>query len=149
MRAVVTRVTSANVRVDDRTIGSIDAGLLLLVGVAREDTVEDVESLVKKIVDLRIFRDDQGAMNYSLTECGGAALVVSQFTLLGDARKGRRPSFMAAAEPARGRELYEAFVRAMRGRIAIVQTGEFGATMAVASVNDGPVTILLDSTRLF
>ncbi len=149
LRAVVTRVTSASVRVEQRTVGEIGAGLLILLGVAREDAIEDAESLVKKIVDLRIFRDDAGAMNRSLVESGGGALVVSQFTLLGDARRGRRPSFMAAAEPARGRELYEAFVSALRGRIATVETGEFGATMAVASVNDGPVTILLDSTRLF
>jgi len=149
VRAVVTRVTSASVRVEERVVSEIGNGLLILLGIAREDAIDDAETLVKKIADLRIFRDDTGAMNRSLIECEGSALVVSQFTLLGDARKGRRPSFMAAAEPVRGRELYEAFVSAMRGRIATVATGEFGATMAVASVNDGPVTILLDSTRLF
>jgi D-tyrosyl-tRNA(Tyr) deacylase len=149
MRAVLTRVTSASVRVDDALVGAIEDGVLVLIGVAREDTEADADTLARKIVDLRIFRDEAGAMNRSLTENGGSALVVSQFTLLGDARKGRRPSFMAAAEPAHGRPLYEAFVAAMRGRIARVETGVFGATMAVASVNDGPVTILLDTTRLF
>ncbi len=149
MRAVLTRVTSASVRVDQKIVGEIDSGILVLVGVAREDGEADAETLARKIVDLRIFADETGAMNRSLTETGGAALIVSQFTLLGDARKGRRPSFIAAAEPARGRELYDAFVAAMRGRIARVETGIFGATMAVASINDGPVTILLDTTRLF
>ena len=149
MRAVVTRVTSANVSVDGVVIGEIGDGILVLLGVAKEDTPADVDTLARKIVDLRIFRDDAGAMNRSLIETGGAALIVSQFTLLGDARKGRRPSFMAAAEPALGEALYEAFIAAMRARIPHVQTGRFGATMSVQSTNDGPITILLDTTRLF
>jgi D-tyrosyl-tRNA(Tyr) deacylase len=149
MRAVVTRVSSASVTVDGKIVGAIDAGLLVLLGVAHADTDADADALSKKIVDLRIFRDDAGAMNRSLVEAGGAVLVVSQFTLLGDARRGRRPSFIAAAGPEAGRELYERFVRCLRNLGTTVATGEFGATMAVASVNEGPVTILIDTTRLF
>ena len=149
MRAVVTRVTAASVTIDNDIVGDIAGGVLVLLGVARENTASDAETLARKIVDLRIFRDEAGAMNRSLVEAEGAALVVSQFTLLGDARKGRRPSFIAAAEPAVGKELYEVFVAALRARVAHVETGRFGATMAVASVNYGPVTILLDTTRLF
>jgi D-tyrosyl-tRNA(Tyr) deacylase len=149
VRAVVTRVTSASVIVDDRTIGSIADGLLVLLGVAREDTPSDAESLAKKIVELRIFRDETGAMNRALAESGGAVLVVSQFTLLGDARRGRRPSVIAAAGPEQGRALYEAFVAAVRALGPRVETGAFGATMSVASVNDGPVTILIDTAKRF
>ncbi len=128
MRAVVTRVSSASVTTQGRTIGQIGAGLLILLGVAHADT--DAEAT-------------------GLAENGGAALVVSQFTLLGDARRGRRPSFMAAAAPELGRALYERFVEALRGLGVRVETGEFGADMAVASVNEGPVTILIDTTKLF
>ena len=149
MRAVVTRVRSANVAIDDTLTAGIGSGLLVLLGVAREDTPADAEALAKKIVDLRIFRDDAGAMNRSLADVAGEVLIVSQFTLFGDARKGRRPSFIAAAEPERGRALYEHFVTAVRGLGPRVATGEFGATMDVASVNDGPVTILIDTTKLF
>jgi D-aminoacyl-tRNA deacylase len=149
MRAVVTRVRSANVAIDDTLTAGIGSGLLVLLGVAREDTPADAEALAKKIVDLRIFRDDAGAMNRSLADVAGEVLIVSQFTLFGDARKGRRPSFIAAAEPERGRALYEHFVAAVRGLGPRVATGEFGATMDVASVNDGPVTILIDTTKLF
>jgi D-tyrosyl-tRNA(Tyr) deacylase len=149
MRAVVTRVSSASVTVHGKIVGAIDAGLLVLLGVAHADTDADADALAKKIVDLRIFRDDAGAMNRSLVEAGGAVLVVSQFTLLGDARRGRRPSFIAAAGSEAGRELYERFVRCLRNLGTTVATGEFGATMAVASVNEGPVTILIDTTRLF
>ncbi len=149
MRAVVTRVSSASVTTQGRTIGQIGAGLLILLGVAHADTDAEATGLAKKILELRIFRDDAGAMNRSLAENGGAALVVSQFTLLGDARRGRRPSFMAAAAPELGRALYERFVEALRGLGVRVETGEFGADMAVASVNEGPVTILIDTTKLF
>jgi D-tyrosyl-tRNA(Tyr) deacylase len=149
VRAVITRVRSASVDVNGTAIASIGAGMLVLLGVARDDTESDAQALAKKIVDLRIFRDGAGAMNRSLADAGGAVLVVSQFTLLGDARHGRRPSFINAAPPERGRELYEVFVDAVRGRGAHVETGAFGAMMEVVSVNDGPVTILLDSTRLF
>ena len=149
MRAVVTRVTSASVSVEGSIVGEIGAGLLVLLGVAQHDTESDADVLAKKIVELRIFRDDAGAMNRSLADAGGAMLVVSQFTLLGDARRGRRPSFVAAAPPELGRELYERFVAAVRTLGPEVSTGEFGATMAVTSVNDGPVTILIDTTKLF
>jgi len=149
MRAVVMRVTNANVVVADRTIGAIDGGLLVLLGVAPDDTVSDAANLARKIFALRIFDDDAGAMNRSLAETGGSMLVVSQFTLFGDVRKGRRPSFVAAAPPALGRACYEAFVEAARELVPHVATGEFGADMAVTSVNDGPVTILIDTTRLF
>lgn len=149
MRAVVTRVTSAGVEVDGETIGAIDGGLLVLLGVAATDGDDDVRYVARKVVDLRIFRDDAGAMNRSLAEAGGAILAVSQFTLLGDTRRGRRPSFIAAAPPERGRELYEHFIAELRALGATVATGRFGATMAVRSVNDGPVTILLDSEKRF
>lgn len=149
MRAVVTRVTSATVTVGGVTIGAIERGLLVLLGVAGADEENDAIVLARKIVELRIFADAAGAMNRSLAETGGAVLVVSQFTLLGDVRKGRRPSFMAAAPPERGRALYERFVHAVRDLGPRVATGEFGATMAVASVNDGPVTILIDTTKAF
>jgi D-tyrosyl-tRNA(Tyr) deacylase len=149
VRAVVTRVTSAAVTVAGTTVGAIDAGLLVLLGVAQADEESDAIALARKVVELRIFADAAGAMNRSLAETGGAVLVVSQFTLLGDVRKGRRPSFMAAAPPERGRALYERFVRAVRELGPRVATGEFGASMAVASVNDGPVTILLDTAKAF
>jgi D-tyrosyl-tRNA(Tyr) deacylase len=149
MRAVVTRVTAASVAVENRTIGEIEDGLLVLLGVAREDTPADADALAKKIVELRIFRDQSGDMNRALSETGGALLVVSQFTLLGDVRRGRRPSFIAAAPPDHGRALYERFIAAARALGPRVETGSFGATMAVASVNDGPVTILIDTAKSF
>ncbi len=149
MRAVVTRVTSAGVEVEGKIVGSIQGGVLVLLGIAHADTNADADGLAKKIIELRIFRDDAGAMNRSLVDTGGSALVVSQFTLLGDARKGRRPSFMAAAPPEHGNALYERFVAVLRAHGTHVETGEFGADMAVASVNDGPVTILIDTTKLF
>jgi len=148
MRAVVMRVTSAKVDVAGRTIGAIDGGVLVLLGVAHDDTLADASNLAKKIFALRIFADDAGAMNRSLADTGGSMLVVSQFTLFGDVRKGRRPSFVGAAPPAHGRACYEAFVSAARGLQLHVETGEFGADMAVTSVNDGPVTLLIDTTRL-
>jgi len=149
VRAVVTRVTSAAVTVAGNTVGAIENGLLVLLGVAHADEESDAIVLARKIVELRIFADAAGAMNRSLAETGGAVLVVSQFTLLGDVRKGRRPSFMAAAPPERGRALYERFVRAVGELGPRVATGEFGASMAVASVNDGPVTILIDTAKAF
>jgi D-tyrosyl-tRNA(Tyr) deacylase len=149
VRAVVTRVSSAGVEVEGETVGAIEGGLLVLLGVATTDGDDDARYLAKKVFDLRIFRDDAGAMNRSLAESGGAVLAVSQFTLLGDARRGRRPSFITAAGAERGRELYERFVTELRALGASVATGRFGATMAVRSVNDGPVTILLDSEKQF
>lgn len=149
MRAVVTRVSEARVEIDGRVVGAVGGGLLVLLGVATEDTIDDARYLAKKTYELRIFRDLAGAMNRSLAEVGGEILVVSQFTLFGDVRKGRRPSFIGAAPPEAGRELYERFVAELRALGAHVATGEFAATMSVRSVNDGPVTILVDSTKLF
>jgi D-tyrosyl-tRNA(Tyr) deacylase len=149
VRAVVTRVTSAAVAVGSVTIGAIEGGLLVLLGVAHADEEKDAVALAQKVVDLRIFPDASGAMNEALAATGGSVLVVSQFTLFGDVRKGRRPSFVAAAPPDHGRALYEHFVQALRRLGPRVETGEFGATMAVSSVNDGPVTILIDTTKLF
>jgi D-tyrosyl-tRNA(Tyr) deacylase len=149
MRAVVQRVTGARVRVADRTVSEIERGLLVLLGVADEDGAADVLYIVNKVRDLRIFDDDDGKMNRTVVETGGAVLVVSQFTLCGDVRKGRRPSFDSAAPPAPARALYEDVVRDLRGSGLQVATGEFQARMAVELVNDGPVTILLDSKKLF
>ena len=149
MRAVVTRVTSASVRVEDQLVGAIGRGLLVLVGVAAGDVENDAVVLARKIAGLRIFADDMGDMNRSVAEISGAVLLISQFTLLGDARHGRRPSFIAAAEPALARSLFERLVAELKAAGVPLQTGTFGATMAVASVNDGPVTILLDTGKLF
>ncbi len=145
MRAVVQRVKSSAVHVADECVGRIGAGLLVLLGVAREDAAGDADFLAAKIARLRIFEDDHGKMNRSLVDCGGAMLVVSQFTLLGDCRKGRRPSFVNAAPPDKGRDLYAHFVEEIRRLGITVQTGRFGADMAVALVNDGPVTLVVDS----
>jgi D-tyrosyl-tRNA(Tyr) deacylase len=149
MRAVVQRVSRARVVVEGRVTGEIAAGLVVLVGVGRGDTAESAAYLAEKVVHLRIFDDDQGKMNRSLVDIGGAALVVSQFTLYGDARGQRRPSFVQAAPPEEGKRLYEEFVRALRALGVRVETGVFQARMEVELTNDGPVTILLDSDRLF
>jgi len=149
MRAVVQRVTSSKVVVDQQTVGEIGAGLLVLLGVAREDEQTDADYLAHKIVNLRVFRDDAGKMNGSLADTGGAMLVVSQFTLYGDARKGRRPSYTDAAEPEKANALYEYFVSRVRAQAIKVETGIFQAMMQVHLVNDGPVTILLDSQKKF
>lgn len=148
MRAVVQRVTSASVTVDSKITGQIGNGLLILLGVSREDTEKDVHYLVEKIAGLRIFDDADGKMNLSIVETAGAILAVSQFTLYGDTRKGRRPSYIDAAAPERANELYELFVAEARKHVK-VETGVFQAMMQVELVNDGPVTILLDSTKLF
>ncbi len=145
MRAVIQRVETGEVQVAGETVGRIDAGLLVLLGVAREDTPQDADYLAAKIAHLRIFEDQNGKMNRSLVDCGGAMLVVSQFTLLGDCRKGRRPSFVNAAPPDKGENLYRHFVTAIRRLEIPVETGRFGADMAVTLVNDGPVTLVLDS----
>ncbi len=149
MRAVVQRVSRAEVRVDGRATGSIRRGLAVLLGVAREDGEDDARLLADKVAALRVFEDAAGKMNLALAEVAGGVLVVSQFTLLGDARKGNRPSFVDAAEPEAANALYERFCTLLREKGLPVATGVFRATMEVELVNDGPVTILLDSRRLF
>ena len=149
MRAVVQRVSSASVMVEGRVVGEIGRGLLVLLGVAASDTTADADYLAEKIAGLRIFEDGDGKMNLNLTDTGGAVLAVSQFTLYGDARRGKRPSFDGAARPERARELYEHFVAQMRQRGLRCETGQFQAMMSVALVNEGPVTILLDSSKAF
>lgn len=147
MRAVVQRVTQAKVEVDGAITGEIGAGLLVLLGVAKTDTVADAEFLAEKIAGLRIFPDAAGKMNLSVLEIGGALLAVSQFTLYGDCRKGRRPSFDQAAPAEQARELYEHFVTAARRTGVRVETGVFQAHMAVSLTNDGPVTLIVESQR--
>jgi len=149
MRAVVQRVKSASVTVDASVVGRIDSGLLVFLGVADGDGPADLDYIAAKIRELRIFADDHGRMNRSVVETGGAVLVVSQFTLLADSRKGRRPSFDGAAPPALAESLYDGLVRKLRDEGLRVETGTFQAHMDVALVNDGPVTMLLDSGRLF
>ena len=149
MRAVVQRVSSAEVRVAGEVSGAIGRGFLVLLGVARADAAEDAQALADKVAGLRVFEDAAGKMNLAVAEVGGGVLVVSQFTLLGDARKGNRPSFAAAAPPEAADTLYQAFCARLRERALPVATGVFRAHMEVALVNDGPVTILLDTTRLF
>ena len=149
MRAVVQRVSRAKVTVAGETVGEIGVGLLVLLGVGEEDGPEDAEYLAGKIVGLRIFPDDEGKMNRALGEIGGGLLAVSQFTLFGDCRKGRRPSFIAAARPEAAVELYRAFVAEVRGQGIPVATGRFQEHMDVELVNDGPVTLLLDSRKAF
>ncbi|HKF52614.1 MAG TPA: D-aminoacyl-tRNA deacylase [Candidatus Acidoferrales bacterium] len=149
MRAVVQRVTSARIVVESDIVGQIASGLMVLLAVGREDTAPVAASMAERIVNLRIFNDAEGKMNRSLLETGGALLAASQFTLYGDARGGRRPSFIQAAPPELGRRLYEEFLRAVAQRGVHVQTGVFQTHMSVELVNDGPVTILLDSDKLF
>ena len=149
MRAVFQRVTRAGVRVGGETVGEIGAGALVLLGVARDDAERDASYLAEKIATLRVFDDAEGRMNLSLAETGGALLVVSQFTLYGDVRRGRRPSWIEAAPPEDAARLYEVFVAEARKVIDQVETGSFRAMMEVELVNDGPVTILLDSRKLF
>ncbi len=145
MRAVIQRVKSAQVCVDSRVTGSIGKGLLILLGVGKGDSESDLSFLTSKIPELRIFEDDSGKFNLSLKEIGGEILVVSQFTLYGDCRKGRRPSFTDAEEPGAAKHLYEQFISRLREQGIPVQTGEFQAKMEVHLINDGPVTLLLDS----
>jgi len=149
MRAVVQRVSAASVAVDGRTVGEIGPGLLVLLGVSASDATADADYLAEKIAGLRIFEDDGGRMNLSVNDMGGAVLAVSQFTLYGDVRRGRRPSFDAAARPERARELYEYFVAQIQRRGLHCETGQFQAMMSVSLVNQGPVTILLDSSKSF
>jgi len=149
MRAVVQRVKSASVKVDGMIIGAIQEGFLVLLGVSREDTDKDAQYMADKVAGLRIFTDEGGKFNLSLTDVGGSVLVVSQFTLYGDARAGRRPSFTEAAGADLGNMLYEAFMRKLKEKGIETGSGEFGAHMDVELINDGPVTILLDSSRQF
>jgi D-aminoacyl-tRNA deacylase len=149
MRAVVQRVTRASVKVDNEVTGEIEHGLLVLLGVAQEDTEADADYLAEKIAGLRIFEDDADKMNLSVADAGGAVLAVSQFTLFGDVRRGKRPSFDAAARPDRAKELYQYFVERIRASGLRCEVGRFQAMMDVELVNSGPVTILLDSKKLF
>ncbi len=147
MRAVIQRVKSAEVSVDGRVSGKIEKGLLLLLGIGKGDSENDISFLTSKIPELRIFEDASGKFNLSLKEIGGEMLVVSQFTLYADCRKGRRPSFTDAEEPGTAKDLYEKFISRLRDQGITVQTGEFQAKMEVHLINDGPVTLLLDSRQ--
>ena len=149
MRAVVQKVSSSKVTVDEEVIGQINHGLLVLLGVTHDDTSKDVDYMVDKVTNLRIFEDENEKMNLSLKDVGGEILAVSQFTLYGDARKGRRPSFSDAARPEVANPLYEEFVEKIKSQGINVGTGKFGAHMMVDLTNDGPVTILLDSFKQF
>ena len=149
MRAVVQRVTRASVKVEDNLTGEIGTGLLVLLGVAQDDAERDADYLAQKIAGLRIFEGDAGKMNLSVADAGGAVLAVSQFTLFGDVRRGKRPSFDAAARPEQAKTLYEYFVERIRALGLRCETGQFQAMMDVELVNSGPVTILLDSKKLF
>jgi len=149
MRVVVQKVKRASVRVGEETVGEIGKGILVLLGISREDSETEAVYLLEKTINLRIFEDENGKMNLSLLDAEGALLVVSQFTLYGDARKGRRPSFSEAAAPEKANQLYEFFVTEARKKINKVETGRFQAMMDVELVNDGPVTILLDTDKKF
>lgn len=144
MRIVLQRSKEASVTVDGQIVGAIDKGLVLLVGVTHEDTVESAQFLADKVVNLRIFEDEDGKMNHSLLDVGGSILSVSQFTLYGDCRKGRRPNFMDAARPDHATEIYNLFNEELKKKNVAVETGIFGAMMDVQLVNDGPVTLILD-----
>ncbi len=149
MRAVVQRVSEAEVRVDGAVVGRIGPGLAVLLGVGRDDGEDDADSLAQKVLTLRVFPDEQGQMNRSVAEMGGGLLVVSQFTLYGDARRGRRPSYVEAARPELAERLYERFLEQLRPSGLPIASGVFRAMMDVALVNQGPVTILLDSRKAF
>ena len=149
MRAVVQRVTSSKVTVDNRLVGSIDRGFNILIGISNDDTIEDLKYIKDKVLNLRVFEDENDKMNLSLLDVKGDILAISQFTLYGDCRKGRRPNFMNAMGGKEAKELYEKFVDMLKESGLKVETGEFGAHMSVDIQNDGPVTILLDSKKEF
>ncbi len=144
MRAVIQRVLKSSVKIESQVVGEIGRGLLVLLGIAKGDSEQDGAYLADKICNLRIFEDNQGKMNRSISDTGGAILVVSQFTLLGDCRKGRRPSYKDAASPERAKVLYHHFVSLIQNKDITVKTGRFGAMMQVCLVNDGPVTLIID-----
>ncbi len=148
MRAVVQRVTEASVKIDDETVGAIENGLCVLLGVSTDDTEADADYITDKLLGLRIFDDENGVPNRSIQDISGAILLISQFTLMGDARKGRRPSYIHAARPETAIPLYERCIAALRASVP-VETGRFGADMKVSILNDGPFTILLDSKKGF
>lgn len=147
MKVVVQRSKQARVEVEDSIVGQIEHGLVLLVGITHEDTEKDIEFIADKVANLRIFSDEEGKMNHSVLDTGGQILSISQFTLYGDCRKGRRPNFMAAARPEQAEVLYERFNQALREKGLIVETGKFGAMMQVHLVNDGPVTLIVESNQ--
>lgn len=149
MRAVVQRVKSSKVEVDNKVIGEIGKGINLLVGISKDDTKEDIDYIVRKVLGMRIFEDENERMNFSIQDIGGELLVISQFTLYGDCRKGKRPDFMKAQGGERAAELYNELVEAFRKEVPNLQTGEFGADMKVEIINDGPVTLLLESKKDF
>jgi len=149
MRAVVQRVTKASVSVDNQIIGKIDAGIVVLLGVGNGDTLEDAKYMAEKCVNLRIFSDEDGKMNLSLLDVGGEALIISQFTLYGDCRRGRRPSYSDSATPDVAKELYEKFIKLVQSYGVHVKSGRFAADMFVENHNDGPVTLLLDYKEVF
>ena len=149
MRCVIQRVTQASVTVGEELVGKIGRGYMILIGVSSEDTDKDLRYMAEKVPNLRIFEDEAGKMNLSIKDVGGEILAVSQFTLYGDARGGRRPSFSTAARPEQANALYEQLVEAWRAQGIHVETGRFRAEMQVSLVNDGPVTMLMDSTKLF
>ncbi|WP_209122838.1 D-aminoacyl-tRNA deacylase [Alkalihalobacillus sp. BA299] len=147
MKVVLQRVSEASVKVKEEVVGKINSGLMLLIGITHEDTIEDVEYIAEKIVNLRIFEDDEGKLNLSLLDVGGQILSISQFTLYGDCRKGRRPNFMGAAKPDLAEPLYETFNEQLRQKGVHVETGIFGAMMDVQLTNQGPVTLIIDSKQ--
>jgi D-aminoacyl-tRNA deacylase len=149
MRVVLQRVSQAKVTVNSKVIGKIDKGMLILLGISKTDSEKEVKFMVEKVLNLRIFDDEQKKMNLSLLDISGELLVVSQFTLYGDARKGRRPSYIDAASPENASKVYELFVNEVRKQVKRVETGQFQAMMDVELTNDGPVTILLDSDKKF
>lgn len=149
MRAVIQRVSRASVTVDSEVTGSIQSGLLVLLGIHKDDTAKEVQWLTEKIINLRIFEDENGKMNHSLIDTKGAMLVVSQFTLYGDCRKGRRPGYSTAALPDKAKALYQIFIDTVKQKGVTTASGKFQAHMDVELVNDGPVTLLLDSSKLF
>ena len=148
MKAVIQRVSRASVSIDEKTVGAIGEGYMVLLGVAEGDTEEIVKKIVKKMIDLRIFQDENGKTNLSIEDVQGEILVVSQFTLLADCKKGRRPSFIKAGNPKTAEEMYELFIEECKKRISKVEHGSFGSDMKVELVNDGPFTIILDSDEL-